>query len=242
MKYVKVAVNPQSISDAMKLLATPKYMNEDLKEITSGGEYNICIALRYAAERPFAKWIERARTLSVYQNMAVIKEEEYTTLTQPQQEIVNPATIETLAVFEALVLIRSDLGNVMKVSEELTKITGVKDVTIHFGPFDISIMVQAESSNDFGDKFMYQIQAVSGVREATAYPVSNGYITRTASVQGGEGFCSPALSKLEEKVLAHLLYRAVLFLRKILRKFLQYFFKFCFCFLFGNIFICVSKI
>lgn len=65
---------------------------------------------------------------------------------------------------EAYVFVECEHGTSRRVSEELCKVAGVKDVKMVTGPYDIIALVEASNFKVLGDVVVSKIQSVECVK------------------------------------------------------------------------------
>ncbi len=70
-----------------------------------------------------------------------------------------------MAMASAVVLVKAEMGESIKVAEALRKVAGVKQAHAITGPYDVFALAEAKSQEDLGKFVISHIQSTKGVKD-----------------------------------------------------------------------------
>lgn len=72
---------------------------------------------------------------------------------------------------QAYVLIQVETGKAVQVRKELSLLEGVQKVDRVMGPFDLIVLVEAETNQIIGETLLGQFQQVTGIKRTLTCPI-----------------------------------------------------------------------
>ncbi len=66
----------------------------------------------------------------------------------------------------AVILIKAEMGEAVKVAEALRKVSGVKQAHAITGPYDVFVFTESKSAEDLGKFVVAHIQSTRGVKDS----------------------------------------------------------------------------
>ncbi|MDK2896107.1 MAG: hypothetical protein PWP04_227 [Candidatus Atribacteria bacterium] len=74
-------------------------------------------------------------------------------------------------MIQAYILIQAQTGKAQAIKKELLTLPGCLRVDRVMGPFDLIVLVEAESNREVGEVILKEIQALPGVKRTLTCPI-----------------------------------------------------------------------